>query len=408
MKSCVPRCVCMLVGLVLLAAAGLKMASPLQSLTAVLHAADPVVSLSLPGAAVLAVLLIGVETALGALLITGPTGPARTCTAALLTLFAIILVLRFTQPGAPSCGCLGQALAESAPSQAWWDAARNLAFAAALLLIGAPRPRPTGSAGAAHPVAPRGARAFTILELLVSVVIIGVLLALMFPALVAVRRQAQIIRSHAHLRQVFVATHAYTEANRDTFPRFEALGGSWDYIRHRSLVIQSSYFSAHQVLWMALVAPDDPAFHAMAARLSYAERTSPEYEDDEPLSFYRFYTSTFWMSPTLVADPSVFDEPISRWTSIDSPALLRGVRSFEITHPSRKGLFVDLPLMFSLLDPSRSESPPPIIAVFADGSAATYAYDKEFENKNVVHVRGGQIPYLPVLSTRHGVRGVDR
>jgi prepilin-type N-terminal cleavage/methylation domain-containing protein len=269
-----------------------------------------------------------------------------------------------------------------------------------------PTPRPAAAPERRAPI--RRAPAFTLVELLVTLALIGVLLALMFPALVAVRRQAQIIRSHAHLRQVFIATHAYTESNRDTFPRFEALGGSWDYIRHRSLVIPNTYFGAHQLLWMALVAPDDPGFHAMAAHLTYAERTSPEYEAYEDLRFTRFYSSRFWMSPTLVADPSVFDEPISRWTSIDSPALLRGVRSFEITHPSRKGLFVDLPLMFSLLDPSRSESPPPIIAVFADGSAATYAYDKEFENKNVVHVRGGQIPYLPVLSTRHGVRGVDR
>ncbi len=402
-----PRVVCVLVGLVLIGAVTMKVVAPGTFLAAVQHAVEPVVRLAFPVNALLATGILVLEAILGSLLVFRPTRSVVHFTAALLTAFATVLILRFSQPGAPPCGCLGVALAETASSQAWWEAARNIALVGALLLIGFPGPVTQHGTGT-RPVRLRGARAFTIVELLVTIVLIGVLLALMFPALVAVRRQALIIRSHAHLRQVFVATHAYTEANRDTFPRFEALGGSFDLVRHRGLLIPYTYFAAHQSLWMALVAPDDAAFHAMAAAGTYADRNAPEYDGYEDLRFSVYYSSKYWMSPTLVADPSVFDEPISTWRRIESPALLRGIRTFEITHPSRKGLFVDLPLMFSLREPSESAQPPPIFAVFADGSAATLHYNEDFESKNVVHVQGGRFLAMPVFSTRHGVRGVDR
>jgi hypothetical protein len=183
------------------------------------------------------------------------------------------------------------------------------------------------------------------------------------------------------------------------------------------MVSYGGYFGAHQFLWMALVAPDDPAFHAMAARLPHAERLAPEFEDDPELQFIRFYSSSYRMSATLVADPSVFDEPISTWRRIDSPALLRGVRTFEITHPSRKGLFVDNDLMLRDLPAWLASHAPGtgdylplshVITVFADGSTEDIRTDETTARQRVIAVNGGRISILPVISTRYGVRGVDR
>jgi prepilin-type N-terminal cleavage/methylation domain-containing protein len=387
-------------------------------LLALRHAVDPVFSPSPTGLVSLATVILTAEATLGTLLLLHPTAFARFTTACMLVTFSGVLVLRFTLPGAPSCGCFGEFFSQSSASQAWIGAARNLVLALALLLVVPPQPRARiAPSPAPSRAAMPTARAFTLLELLVTIALIGVLLALMFPALVAVRDRALLIRSFAHLRQVFVATHAYTEANRDTFPRFEAVGDSYDPIRHRGLTIaHGGYFGSHQVLWMALVAPDDEGFHAMAAGLPRSERTSPEFEDDDELRFIRFYDSRFWMSATLVADPSAFDEPISMWRRIDGPALLRGVRQFEITYPSRKGLFADIDLMYSKLPVSPPGTdptpvmfqPPDVIAVFADGSTGTIPHAEALALDRFIYVRGGRIFTMPVLSTRHGVRGVDR
>jgi prepilin-type N-terminal cleavage/methylation domain-containing protein len=405
----------------MLAAAGLKIASPDAYLTALRHAVDPVFTLSPTGLVCLATVILTVEATLGALLLVHPVAFARFATAGLLVIFSGVLVLRFTQPGAPSCGCFGEFLTQSRASQAWIDAARNLFLALALLLVVTPRPRVRIEPPPAPSRAPMpSARAFTLLELLVTIALIGVLLALVFPALQAVRDRALLIRSFAQLRQVYVATNAYTEANRDTFPRFEAIGDSYDPIRHRGLTIPyGGYFGAHQTLWMALVAPDDTAFHAMAADRPHHERVE-QLDDTEDRRFIRYYDSRFWMSPTLVADPSVFDEPISTQRRIEGPALLRGVRTFEISHPSRKGLFIDVKLMFSkrpVPPPGSPISPTPnpldykvpdTIAVFADASTGTIPHFDALAQDRFIFVAGGRIFTNPVTSTRHGVRGVDR
>ncbi len=397
----VTRCLCILVGLVLLAAAGLKLAAPSTFLVAVIHAADPVIALGLPGAGVMAIGLISLESALGSLLVLSPTWHARIFTTSLLTLFAGVLVLRFTQAGAPPCGCLGQTLAKSGSAQAWWDAARNLSFAGALVLLGTADSRPQAEAAGAHPVETRGARAFTLLEVLVSIMILGVLLALLFPALAAVRDRAIVMRSQSDLRQIFVATHAYTTANRETFPRFEPLGGARAGVRHGAITRQTPYFWATQSHWPALLCEGDEALYSVARRynsLWYTEPPTQELEESPSRAFFWTYLTFYFMSPTLVADPSVFDEPLSSSGEIEGPGLLRGVRQFEITSPSHKGLFVDA----WLWNLEREHH----VAVFADGSAALF--EPDYSTGRVAHVISSGILPTPILSTRHGVRGVDR
>jgi prepilin-type N-terminal cleavage/methylation domain-containing protein/prepilin-type processing-associated H-X9-DG protein len=71
------------------------------------------------------------------------------------------------------------------------------------------------------------ARAFTLIELLTVIAIIGILAAILIPTVGAVRQTAQTASCAANLRQIATAVILYAQENKDTLPSGRNAAGNW-------------------------------------------------------------------------------------------------------------------------------------------------------------------------------------
>ncbi len=81
---------------------------------------------------------------------------------------------------------------------------------------------PTGTAFA-RPIR----RAFTLIELLTVIAIIGILAAILIPTIGAVRESAKSAACSSNLRQIGLATLLYAESNGGRLPGSKSSGGAW-------------------------------------------------------------------------------------------------------------------------------------------------------------------------------------
>jgi prepilin-type N-terminal cleavage/methylation domain-containing protein/prepilin-type processing-associated H-X9-DG protein len=94
-------------------------------------------------------------------------------------------------------------------------------------------------------------RAFTLVELLVVIAIIGVLVALLLPAVQAARESARRAQCSNNLKQIMLATTNYADVYRGAFPvgEYSCCWGTWlvgllPYIEQKAMFDQYKFFGA--------------------------------------------------------------------------------------------------------------------------------------------------------------------
>lgn len=387
------RFVRVVVAVIMLTAAAMKLESPAQAVAAIGHAFAPLGQMGNASGAAGALVLIVVEAGLGLGLHSGAGRGVRIATAALLGVFAAVLVSRFASSDAPPCGCLGRLFTPSHAGQAWMDAGRNVLLAGALLLT---LPRRAGVARVQAPpesLAGASVRGFTLVEVLVTIAIVAVLVAILAPVLARAQGSSAVGRSMSAQRQLVASLDVYGREHADSFPHFPTLDNIGGPVRMRGMTIVTGYFRAHMAFWLAAVGPHDEGLINLAV-WPPAGRGPPMTDQERANGIHH---SAFYMSATVAADSAVFDGSHDG-ASTAEPRLLRGVRWAEMRFPSAKGLFLD----FSMI---RGEGRDRYVAAFGDGSAGEIPGGASPE-PIVEQPYGG--PLSVVMSTREGIRGRDR
>lgn len=385
-------------GALLLLAAVTKFGSPLeiaQSISFVLFG-RPSAS-AVPH--ILAMVVVIFEILLGlALVLTRPGRWLLLGTMALITAFTLALARLSSLDGAPDCGCfsLGK-LREREASGAGAGILRNGALLVAILWMHrharsgrtSPEGGPArGRGGSRH------AHGFTLIELIISIAVIALLIALAIPSLAGARMRAKMAWSLSTQRQIGAAIHLYAQDHGETFPTVgepERLGGGL--VGPRGDTIGSEYFQSSLYRWSTLLFPHYvPTLSTLKPGVRNAG--TEQIEDG-------WIRSTYLLTYNAWADPRYWNE--------DSPTpvrpLLRATRVGEVRFPSEKGLVLDV--HHGAMNRNEFPGYRNLSVGRADGSAGELDWWSVPLSAVYSNPRW-PVPWrLPVLATRDGLWGRD-
>lgn len=175
--------------------------------------------------------------------------------------------------------------------------------------------------------ASRAQRAFTLIELLLVIALVGILLAMLFPSLKGVRGQSREVKSLSQLQQHTHIMALYANQYTDFMPYFTNPETEWTIVRNpsRDYEIKTLYFGAH-TRWNV----------ALATEFYDGDHLSPVFQSpDDPSRI--FPSAGYWYSCTFLANPRFwnprFREPSrQQW---------KAVHLSDVTFPSYKGMLID-------------------------------------------------------------------
>lgn len=385
-------------GLLLLAAAATKFSSPLeisQSISFIIFGRPS--GSSLPH--VLAMLVVAIEGGVGVALILTRPGPGVVLGGiVLITAFTLALVRLSLLDDAPNCGCfsLGKLRAREA-SSASVGILRNGALIVALLWMfrHATRTHPTSDGPISSTRAtPRHEAGFTLIELIVSIAVIALLIALAIPSLAGARMRAKMAWSLSTQRQIGAAIHLYAQDHGETFPTVgepERLGGGL--VGPGGDVIGTSYFESNLSRWSTLLFPQYiPTLSTLKPGVRDAE-TEPIEDGWIRSSFLLTYNA--WADPRFWNDG--FPTPVRK--------LLRATRVGEVRFPSEKGVVLDV--HHGAMNRREFSGYRNLSVGRADGSAGELDWWSVPLSAVYSNPRWTIAWRLPILATRDGLWGRD-
>jgi prepilin-type N-terminal cleavage/methylation domain-containing protein len=238
-------------------------------------------------------------------------------------------------------------------------------------------------------------RAFTLVELLVTIAIVAVLLALVLPAMSAVRMRGRASHVLAELQGTAQATTVYVHTYRDTFPFAGVAGEPFKPIVVNGVASTQQYLYAHAAFVPNLVRPflDRQLVLSFLGTDMTSEQTAALANAPSPIA-------RFWLTQTTATDPSF-------WV-LGGPAnfsLARATRDNEVRFPSQKVMYHSLHI-----DPTTGQRAvlqhrfKGVGWAMMDGSARTLP---RAEDMTPSFARPWGLVPLRGLATEHGLHGVD-
>ncbi len=253
--------------------------------------------------------------------------------------------------------------------------------------------------------------AFTLIELLVVIAVIGILVAILLPALNRTRVLGEDTKSMSNIRQNVVDLLALAERDFGTMPMGDPHPDGWSFAGMPGFAINTplgfrsnvSWF-AHSDMWHLLVwsAGGERTNAWISPSRGNGGSTSPPSLND------------YKLTETAYADPRYWDEDTDQFCAVApnfSCKLLAPQRLSTLASPSAKGMLYENPLMAFRrrrhigTDSNDRRLLVPVPVGFFDGHAEIHplgeAEDQGVPNKPYFESQGA------VLTTTNGFRGRD-
>lgn len=201
----------------------------------------------------------------------------------------------------------------------------------------------------------RSCNGFTLVEILVTISIIGVLLAITLPILLRTRETAQLITATQYQRQVALNLANYLHDNKQTFPYWGVPGtNDADLYYHGRLVYSDAHWG-HPYAWGMYL--EDRGYDGFSSgSFGIGGRSAAGVWPNPD----RFFHSLHRITHTAYAEPAYFDGELSSQT-IDR---YRVMRLTDAAFPSEKGVLWTQTLYLDLHPDSIRQTP--YIATYCD------------------------------------------
>lgn len=291
-----------------------------------------------------------------------------------LLVFSAVLVRLAFMKDPPPCGCLGgiELAVRNSRDATLAGLVRNVGL---LILAGWIVTASRVNNNPKHPRADRSsaqsrAHGFTIIEILVSIVVIGVLIAILLPALAGARKQAKDTTILSSIRQAGVAVTDYTNEENGYLP-----------FRGKVHAPRALYFRGQAMFWPTTLLDHGIDLDGKLPRTRLTESKVIE--------------TFFWLTHAAHARPEYWGDDDS---VIENDLLYEGARIDEALFPSRKGMLIDVAF---------NEQSTGASVAFLDGSATYIPFSETpLQIESDLRRPFSATPWH-VLTTPDGIRGID-